>query len=787
MWPAAVFLAVIAVVSTDPWSIVTKGRNAAFDLHIRLADSFAPQTIPSQNTPAHNTPAADDSSSGDSNSSSDGSLAASPPDAVVLVSIDKASLERLGPWPWPRTRLAELVDGTRQAGARAVLLDQTLAHPDPTSPQTVSRHLASRTPFPDGGSGAVGFAQDHDQVLARVIGNHPVVLPAPARQQGANETSLRSGDATDAGPSEASGLFKPLSDATNAAPFLMAFKPVHLPLPRFSTQARAVGLDGVVRDRDGAVRRLTLMGRVGEDVVASDLLETLFLSGHTLSNTPRLSLDVVGAPDRFSTVERNGVRRIETGPWSIPVSEDGTLHWFPHESGRLRRVSAWEVLETGFGAGRFANSIAVIAPTTPVNARHLPTPVGQDMPSGEIKAMALDQILSGRFLDRPDWASLVEDAVLLGGGVICVALAAMGLVTSALVTAGLLIAGMVSLHLYGFSQYGWLIDPVMPGVGLGLIVLSILWTVFARASEQRRHMLSAIGRHLPLPAVSTLSSGRGRRAMAGELRKITVMACDLRGYPSFAAMHRDDPAWMAYLLQRFHAYVVDQVVATGGVSNTHQGTGLIGFWNAPMDDPDHAKKACDCALRLLDGLDSFNKGLELEAENMGKSFAPVSLSIGINTGHALVGDLGMDRHVDYTAQGDPVLTAHHLKAYSEIYGSAVIVGEHTFNVVRTRYALLELDMLGMEGRDTGLRTFALMGNPVIRANPRFKALEQVHRHLMEAYRSRDWDGALERVNEARSMKGAIPALYGFYTQRIGYLQANPPGQDWDGVFRPPVR
>ncbi len=734
--PAVALLAVIAFMSLDPLGLASSLRNTVFDWEQRLAPRAAPVGAPQ----------------------------------VHLIAIDQESLERLGGWPWPRTRYAELVAATETAGARVVLLDDPVAGPDPTSPSTVAGHLNNFATFDPSLTPRLA---DYDAQLAQMLAHAHVVLPVavePAQGQSGQPLA-------DYWPADA------VRTMPSAHPFLPHLTPAGDPIEVVATQVRGVGVNSIRSDADGLVRTLPLAAHMGTGIVPADILETLRLFS---GGTPA-SLGVEGSTDAVGLISRNGITGVDVAGRTVPVTPDGALTFYGRDADGLSRVSAWRILEDANARARLQEGIAVIAVTAPQAADRFITAGGGALTSGEIKALALEQVLDGTHLVRPDWALAAEQLLVLTIGVAMVALVMAGLPVLASLT-GLVASGaLITAGWMAFTGNGLLIDGALPALGLLAIVLSMGVTSMMAAMRRTSHVLHAVGGKLPTPAVSSLATKSTEHVLTGQLRKITVMFCDVRGYAGFSELHRDDPEWMAYLLQRFHGYVADQIIETGGVADTHHGTAVMGFWNAPVDDPDHARKACDCALKLIEGLEQLNRELELEAEHKSRAFLPLHLAVGVNTGHSLVGNLGSHRQVDYSALGDPVSIARRLQRYSEVYGPAIIVGEHTHNAVKNRYALLELDRIAVEGRDYAVKTYALLGNPVVRANPRFRALEQAQHGILEAYRARNWAATRERIQETRAMKSAIPSLYDFYEQRIRYYEANPPGPDWDGVFRSPVK
>ncbi len=742
--PASVLLFLITIVSLNPLGLASQWRDLGFDWLRRTASVDAPM----DNSP------------------------------VLLVEIDASSLERLGDWPWPRTRYAELVAEAEVAGARAILVDDPLNRADPTSPAVVTRHLdglAATTPV----EAVLPVTSEHDAALAETLSFSRAVIPVLVRRPGEYPgTATVDAAQTDGLAWASSGA---LEVPEEVRPFFLPLTVADSPLPTYTAVGVTFGVDGALPDQDGVLRSLPLAARIGPLLVASDVVETVRLS----DGRDGVRVASTGAPNRFTLLERNGLQSITLGERTIPVTADGRMLFHPRNLDDLARLPAWRLLQDPSIRSVLSDRVVVIAATAGGTMTPMVTAGGDPLSPGEAKAMALDQILAGRHLTRPDWASSLEDSLLIVLGLGLVAMAAVGRSLLAIMGAVLAAPVLGLASWYAFTGHGILFDAVVPSIGLGLLAVSIAWVALARRAGQRRRLFVALESKLPSATALTLASQGGHRHLAGEVRKITVLYCDLLKADAFTEVHRDDPAWLTHQIQRFHGFISERIAASGGVADVRNGTAVLGFWNAPKEDPNHAKAACDCLLKILDGLEKFNIGLE--AEGGGRQYVTLSVSAGVTTGHALVGNLGTEKRVDYTAHGEPVTMARQLQRYAEVYGTPAILGEPTYHAVRHRYAMLEIDRLGIEGRDSSIRAYALLGNPVLRANPRFKALQQVHADLWQAYCGQNWPHVRAIIAQARQMPGAIAPLYDFYEQRVRFFEANPPSGDWDGTFRTPIR
>ncbi len=736
--PATVLLFAVTIISLDPLGLATRLRDYGFD---RLQNTFA------------------------SGEAFDAPL-------VTLVEIDNASLQQLGDWPWPRTRYADLIAEAEVAGARAILVADGLSRPDPTSPAVVTRHV-------DGFAATMPAVQDaalsseHDAALADTLSFSRAVIPVDVARSWDEEA----GEPTDLSWAQAGAL--PVTEETQA--FFPALRVTDAPLPIYTEIGVTFGFDSVIPDEDGVLRTVPLAARIGERVVASDILEVIRLA----DGSDAIDIQSTGMATRFSVVERNGLNSISLGGRVVPVRADGALRYLARDADRLPRMPAWRLISDPMTRSMLTDRIVVIAPTARGTVQRLVTPDGTRLTPGEVKALALNQILTGAFLTRPDWAPTLEDGLVIGLGLALVGLLAAGRAGIAIGLAALSLPILGALSWYAYTRHGVLFDALVPGLALGLLGLAMVWVLFAERFARRQRLIQALQTKLPRAAAASLASKKGRAQLAGEVRRITALSCGLRHVDGFADANRDDPVWLTSQIQRFHGYLVERITAAGGVADIRDGTRVLGLWNAPQEIPDHARQACDCALKLMDGLEQLNIEIEHEAE--GRSFVQLDLAVGINTGQAFVGNLGTADRLDYTALGAPVRSARWLQDCAEVYGTSIVVGETCHNFVKSHYAFLEVDRVDLDGSGQGLRTYTLIGNPVLRANPRFKALQAVHDALLEAYRAQDWSGVREQVAKAGAMQGSIPALLAFYERRARFFETYPPGRQWDGTFTVPIQ
>jgi adenylate cyclase len=222
-------------------------------------------------------------------------------------------------------------------------------------------------------------------------------------------------------------------------------------------------------------------------------------------------------------------------------------------------------------------------------------------------------------------------------------------------------------------------------------------------------------------------------------------------------------------------------MARRGTIDKYMGDCIMAFWNAPLDDREHADNACASALAMHRELVRINVELEREAREEGRDFHPLNIGVGINTGECVVGNMGSDERFAYTAMGDAVNLASRLEGQTKAYHVGVIIGEAT-RAAAPSWAALELDLIAVKGKQEAVRIYALLGDAALAAAPDFVAHQACHRQMLDRYRAQDWAAARAAIERCRVYDLDLSGLYDLYLERIGYFETSPPAADWDGVF-----
>jgi len=279
--------------------------------------------------------------------------------------------------------------------------------------------------------------------------------------------------------------------------------------------------------------------------------------------------------------------------------------------------------------------------------------------------------------------------------------------------------------------------------------------------------------------VDEVSRHPDRLRLGGEMRELTLLFSDIRGFTEIA--ERLGPQELTTLVNRFLTPLTRVIQKSGGFIDKYMGDCIMAFWNAPLDVPGHGRKALAAALEMRVELERLNDELKAEAALAGRTPIALGAGIGLNSGRACVGNMGSEQRFDYSVIGDTANIASRLEGLSRAYGVDIVVGEDTARQAPD-LALLELDRLRVKGRDTPLRIFTLIGDAEVATSDAFRQLKEVHAILLAAYRRQDWAAAHVALALCRPLAPSLMALYDVYERRIAEYELSPPPPDWEGVF-----
>jgi len=671
---------------------------------------------------------------------------------VRIVDIDDESLTRHGQWPWPRTLIAEMVDKLTAAKVAVIGFDVVFAEPDRLSPGRLIKSWP-RTRELEALLAKADTLPDNDKVLAEAVARANVVTGFFIVNQSGRAPALKAGYGV-VGESPLRIVFGgPSAVAT---------------LAEIEAAAKGNGALNWVPGRDQVVRRVPAVMSVGDQLYPT-LFTELLRVGQGAS-----SYKIRTAP------ETAAVEAIQIGRASVPTDAEGRLVVYFAPRDPARSLSAWRILAGGFKAEDLEGRIVIIGTSAAGLLDIRATPLDPATPGVEVHAQAIEQVAAGIYLLRPDFSDGLEQLFLV---VLCSAVMLMvpriGAAWAGLIGFGF--AGLaIGVAWMAFARFGWLLDPVYPALAVGLVFVVTTLVVYVRTERERRQVRSAFGRYLAPALVERLAADPARLKLGGEMRPMTLLFSDIRGFTTIS--ERFDAEGLTTFMNRYLTPMTDVILAEGGTVDKYMGDAIMAFWNAPLDNPDHAKSACRAALRMLDRLGALNSELTAEAAKAGREHVPIAIGIGLNSAVCCVGNMGSQQRFDYSVLGDGVNLASRLEGQTKIYGLGTLIGEETRSLA-PEFAALEVDLVRVKGKTEPARVYTLLGGPERAKGDAFRALESLQAGFLVAYRAGQWDAAERALNLLQSAGGTeLAGLCAVYAERIAAFRKDPPPPGWDGVY-----
>jgi adenylate cyclase len=695
-----------------------------------------------------------------------------PSPAVVMAVIDEKSLDAEGRWPWPRSKIAALVDTLSQDGARVIAFDIAFSEPDENSQLALIDRFAHEVD-----ALAIQHPQladfiaesrrhaDNDLALANAIKNSSaaVVLGYFFHMSEADLDYRVEQNEIDRQLGRIGASKYPFiiykAQQVGVVPFMKAYAP-ESNLDMFSELAGSSGYFTTTSDADGVVRWMPLMIQGGEDLFPP---LAVLAAWHYL-----------GKPQLTVKVGRYGVEGIQIGGVFVPTDESGQLlinylgpqKIFPH-------VSITDILSGKVPRGTFTDKIVLVGATA-IGIHDLrSTPFSPVYPGMEIHATVIDNILSQSFITRPKWSKIYDLlAVMILGVLIGIALPRMSAFKGLVFATGLII-----LHIF-IARWLFVHAGVWLNIVYPLLALTMSYTVLTLydyvAEERERKKIKGAFTHYVAPVViEEMLKDPARLKLGGDEKVLTVLFSDLQGFTSTS--ERYTPHEMIELLSEYYARMTEQIFAHGGMLKEYVGDELMAIFGAPLEQPDHAEQACAAALAMRE----HRNALREEWVKLGRP--PLIARTGVNSGLMLVGNLGSKYRFAYGVLGDHVNLGSRLEGLNKVYGTEMLIGENTAQLVQKAFLLREIDLVRVVGREQAVRIYELLTAAGTSLPPRQEKALRSYADGLEAYRQQCWADALGLFTESLAL-WPTDGPSRIMAERCQIYQKVPPTGEWAGVF-----
>ena len=666
------------------------------------------------------------------------------PQEVAILMVDDASLARLGRWPLNRHVFAKAVRGLKNAGAAVIAFD--VLFPEPADRLSAEQRRAVAMAAAEAPDAAYTpmldtlATDDPDADLATAIreaGN--VLLPFALEFAGPH---------VDASDRVLASAYVGLGRDLSASGGLHEPHALLAPLPMLADAAVGLGDVSFIPDVDSTPRY--------------DYAGVAFDGDFYPPLSIRAAAEYLRVP--WSQVTLSPGLDVVIGPLRVPTDRATRFLFDYRPRGTVQTYSFVAFLDGKLPEDALRGRVVVIGGSFSGNEDAYTSPFGSTpVPGAERHADEIDTILSGGVTRVP----APEGRLLILAAALALALAS-GAMSARIPTRAAAFAVIVPSALWLEAahlafDHRLLIPLAAPVMALALANAAVLLFRYWVTDRAGRVVRSQFRQYVSPQMVDLLAAEPHRLQLGGEKRELTIMFSDIRGFTTISEALKDRPEALTLLINRFLTPMSDTIMAHDGTIDKYIGDCVMAFWNAPLHDSDHARHACAAALAMQKDLAALNRELDLETgDGMPKS---IHAGIGLNTGVAVVGNMGSDKRFDYSVLGDAVNLASRLEGLSKTYGVDIVIGEATRQAA-PELAALELDEVAVKGKHEAVRVYWLAGDERLAATAGFQSLAAGHRAVLAAFRAHDWAAAAQALDRCETLGTGPAATYAIYRERI---------------------
>jgi len=574
-----------------------------------------------------------------------------------------------------------------------------------------------------------------DAVLASALSNYPVVLSQTTTDSCKGVQNIaRTGVAVvgDGQPTE----------------FLPQYPCVLSNIPVLQEAAVGVGITSTLPESDGVVRRVPLLSQSKGEYYPAFGIEMLRVAAGDSSYQAKINQTGVEAlrVPQFDTIKTDEYGRVFINPnYKFQTFEIGEK--LPDLSGKI--------VVLGVTAAGVANPVA--------------TPSGAQYPH-DLQASILETLINGDSVAIPNWSTVADLAAFLG---LALALIVLSRFRFSIIYICAILAGYFYLPVYLFKEQHILFDVTFNIIAIAIIYMHIYTVKFISEFLQKQQIKKQFGTYLSPAMVEKLQKNPELLALGGESRELSIMFTDVRGFTTISEHYGKDVQGLTKIMNRYMTAMTARIIENEGTLDKYIGDAQMAFWNAPLDDKDHAMNAVRTGLAMLKDLEAFNAEVEKEG------VPPFGMGLGINTDTVVVGNMGSDQRFDYTCLGDGVNLASRLEGQSKPYGVKIVIGPKTAQAVLAdgTYQAVELDLVAVKGKTEPVSIYTVLDTEL--------NVKLGHEHLkfLHAYRTGDWIRAKKFATDLKDQwQGELTSYYDMMVERIEELSKKPT-EGWDGVYR----
>tara|TARA_Y100000591_G_scaffold332861_1_gene371952 strand:+ start:3082 stop:5022 length:1941 start_codon:yes stop_codon:yes gene_type:complete len=590
-------------------------------------------------------------------------------DSITVVNITEKDLKTYGQWPWPRHIMAMLHAKIGDAGAILINYNILFAEPDRMSGV---EYLKSMPMNNDVREQLGNVLLDTDAVFSTVLreSKRAVIMMSVKNERGLELPSTTQ-----------------IIEKGNVKPWLYEYQGIVSPTPKISAGVNGMGVNVTSPEPDAVVRKMPVLIRVNGKIYPSMLLENVRL----LNNSKRIKV----------IAKAHGIDEVLVSKKAgIPVNHNAEMYINYSDPEKYIQMSATEIFNDNFNENKIKGRIVIVGMDAAGLSVLKYTPHGL-YTDQMISAQALDTMLTGKHLIRIPQADTYEIIFMGLLGILMIILIPR---VSVLFSVPLLLfvtGGISYASFMAYTNKGFLIDPSFAVLYIFFIWSHSTYNNFATQSRLRKQIKKQFEHYLDPGMVRKLQKDPSLLKLGGETKTMTFLFSDIRGFTPISEKYKGNPEGLTKLINRFLTRMTDIIIENGGTIDKFMGDCIMAFWNAPLENTKHRESAINSAIQMTDALKDLNKELETEG------LPQINIGIGINTGEALVGNMGSDQRFDYSVIGDAVNLASRLESSSKTLGKTIVIGEQTRHSIETVFPFEYIDSITVKGKTEEIKVYSI--------------------------------------------------------------------------------
>lgn len=678
---------------------------------------------------------------------------ASANNPIAIVDIDEKSLLEQGPWPWPRTRFAQLITNLREAGVNIIAFTLVFPEKSDTTASDYLKKIQANNPT----------QTELTQVLNRIINLHE---GDDSLVKAVNGNDVISGILFNQYENYSKGLLpKPVLSVTNANLnnlLIPTFTGYLANFPDLQKNINHGGFISGIIDSDGIVRHVPLLANYKDGIYLSLALEAV----KYYSGAPQIEIQFnkIGNKDAVEKIFLGNKIIYTDASGTISIPYQGHSHYFPY-------YSATDILNHRIPADQLSGKIIFVGATAPGISDLYPTPFESLFPGVEIQANIASAILGNFIPYTPSWSNGAEIAfIILIGGLLAIILP---FLRSIALTAALFFLLITLVFTYGWL---WMHEGLIFSFTIPLLTVVVLITmnlIYGFLFETRRHAIlyKTFTKYVPPEYAKKVSEHPEQASLEGEIKTVTSLFLDIRHFTYISEILNEKE--LKEFLNLLFTSLSDIITQHTGIIDKYVGDMIIAFWSSDKD-PLHCQHALTAAIEMQD------KVTELQPKFKAFNVPLVRIGIGINTGEVNIGEIGSETRRAYTIIGDSVNLASRIQNLTKFYHAKTIVGENAYQQCREDFIFRHVDRITVKGRHAPSDIYELICKKEDSTDELLDELSFYNKAL-ENYYHRRWKTAYDQFSTLEREHPDVK-IYSIFIKRIEGFFESPPNESWNGVY-----